>query len=93
MKKLLPVAFVLFASLGGAAQQARRPIVIQVRHADPYFVKGMLEGQSLLSPEISTLLTGIGLPQGAVNMIDKAFENGKFIVNPTDNSIIWIPNL
>lgn len=92
MKKLLLAALVLFAALGQAAQEIRRPIVFHIRHADPWFVKGIIEGQGLLSPEISTILGGMGFPQGAINMIDKAFENGTFIVNPTDNSLIWIPN-
>lgn len=92
MKKILLAGLVLFAALAGAAQDTRKPIRIKIRHADPWFVKSMLEGRPVLSPEISTLLNGMGVPEGAVNMIDKIFENGIFMVNPADNSIWWIPN-
>jgi len=92
MKKILVAALLGFSALGLAAQDTRQPIRIKVRHADPWFVKGMLEGRPLVSPELSTLLNGMGFPEGAVNMISKTFENGKFMVNPTDNSIWWIPN-
>lgn len=93
MKRVIALGLIFLAVIGSAAQGvARKPIRIQVRHADPWFVKAMLEGQTVLSPEISTLLNGMGFPQGAVNLIDKAFEGGKFMVNPADNSIWWIPN-
>lgn len=96
MKKLLVAGLVLFASVGFAQdlpkQDSPKPFRIKIRHADPWFVKGMLEGRPLVSPEMSSILGGIGFPEGAVNMISRAFENGKFIVNPTDNSIWWIPN-
>jgi hypothetical protein len=92
MKKLLLAGLVFASAFTAAAQDTRQPIRIKVRHADPWFVKGMLEGRPLVSPELSTLLNGMGFPEGAVNMISKTFENGKFVVNPTDNSIWWIPN-
>jgi hypothetical protein len=93
MKRLLWIALIFFAAFGSAAvQEDRKPIRIQIRHADPWYVKGMLEGQPLMSPEISTLLTTMGVPTGAVHMIDKMFEDGIFMVAPADNSLWWIPN-
>ena len=91
MKRVLLPSLVLLASFAGAAQVKQKAIRIQVRHADPWFVKAMLEGQTLFSPELSTVLGFMGLPTGAVNMIDKMFEGGTFIVNAADNSIWWIP--
>lgn len=92
MKRLLILPLLLFAGLAMAQPvQDLKPIRIKVRHADPWFVKAMLEGQPMLSPEVSTLFNFMGLPSGAANMIDKMFEGGTFIVNAADNSIWWIP--
>ncbi len=93
MKRLLLPTMLFLTAFASAAQvqETPRAFRIKVRHADPYFIKGMLEGQSLLSPELSTALNFMGLPGGAVNMIDKMFEGGTFIVNAADNSIWWIP--
>ena len=71
---------------------ARRPIRIPVRSADPWFIKFALEGQRLVSPELSTLFFLMGAPQGAANGVNSLLEGGKLLVNPTDNSLWWYPD-
>lgn len=75
-----------------SAQDRPKPIRIQIRHADPYFVKGMMEGRTLLSPELSTALDFMGLPGQVGSIIDSIFRDGTFLVNAGDNSLWWIPN-
>ena len=71
---------------------ARRPIRIPVRSADPWFIKFALEGQRLVSPELSTLFFLMGAPQGSGNAVNTLFDGGKLLVNPTDNSLWWYPD-
>jgi hypothetical protein len=71
---------------------ARRAIRIPVRHADPWFIKFALEGQPLVSPELSTLFFLMGVPQGAANAANGLLDGGRLLVNPTDNSLWWYPD-
>jgi hypothetical protein len=89
---LLLVVASLVASSVLASQERAKPLRIQIRRADPYFVKGMLEGRGLTSPELSTALDFMGLPGQIVNVIDSLFKDGTFLVNAADNSLWWIPN-
>lgn len=76
----------------GAAQDVigGKVIKIRVNHADPWFIVAMLEGWSVTSPELSSLFGALGAPQ-AGTALNKLFK-GKFIVNPTDNSILFFPD-
>ena len=90
-------ALALLASAGLAlAQEAPKPAThayrIKIRHADPWAVKAMLEGQSIQSPELSTILGFMGLPQNTSQTVNSLVEGGKLIVNPTDNSLWFIPD-
>lgn len=68
---------------------AVRPIRITIRHADPWFVVRMLEGVQVQFPELSTLqIPGLLAPPGGTGL---ALFKGKFVVNPTDNSIWFYP--
>jgi len=64
-----------------------RERIVHVQHADPYLLVALLMGMSPTQPEIST--AGGQLPQGQGGMW--LIPEGKLIVNPTDNSIIYIP--
>lgn len=84
---------------GGQSTQPtirRQPVQIRVRHADPWAIKALLEGQSITAPEISTILALMGMPQQAQQSAQNAgkalFDDGTFIVNPGDNSLWFIPN-
>ena len=70
----------------------RQPVRIQVRHADPWMIKSLLEGGQIQSPELSTILALMGgqPPQG--NGSNSLVTDGKLMVNPTDNSLWFIPN-
>lgn len=93
MKRLLLVAG-LAASLmsAGSAQDviAGKVLKFRVNHADPWFIVAMLEGWNPVSPELSTIFGAIGAPQ-AGNALNRLFK-GKFVVNPTDNSILFFPD-
>ncbi len=67
------------------------PVRFRVQHADPYAIVAMLQGQQIPYPELSTLaMFGFQLPQGA--QAGQSFvPEGTFIVNPTDNSIWYLP--
>lgn len=72
-----------------------RPIRIPVRHADPWAIKAMMEGQPIISPEISTIFLLMG-QQGAgmaaaTNAASNLLMDGILFVNPTDNSLWWYP--
>ena len=64
-----------------------RERIVHVQHADPYLLVALLMGLSPVSPEIST--AGGPMPQGQTG--NWLIPEGKLIVNPTDNSIIYIP--
>lgn len=75
------------------AQQYGRPVRFKIYHADPWTVKALLEGQALLSPEMSTLLTSLGAPPQAGNTLNGLFKDGKFVINAADNSLYWFPEI
>lgn len=62
----------------------------RVNHADPWFIVALLENWGVQSPELSTVFGALGAPQ-AGQALNKLFK-GKFIVNPTDNSILFFPD-
>lgn len=80
-------------SVSAFAQISPRPIRIVVRHADPWAIKAMMEGQPIVSPEISTLLKRMGQPAAAaaVTGASNLLMGGVLFVNPTDNSLRWYP--
>ncbi|RYG20809.1 hypothetical protein EON82_19830 [bacterium] len=71
---------------------AQRPVRIAVRHADPWAIKAMMEGQPIVSPEISTLmlLRGQTGTAAAVSAAANLLMGGVLFVNPTDNSLWWV---
>ena len=81
----------LSLAVAASASAQARPVRIPIRHADPWAIKAMLEGRPIVSPELSTvLLLGGQAPAGtAVNAL---FRNGRFVVNPADNSLWFIPD-
>ena len=82
-----------FASGQGIQIKVRRqPVQIRVRHADPWAIKAMLEGQSLAAPELSTVLAIMGMPAQAAQGGKPLFDDGHFIVNPGDNSLWFFPD-
>jgi len=70
----------------------RRAFRIPVRSADPWFLKSILEGQPLVSPELGTIMGLFGAPQQAAGQVNGLLQNGKILVNPTDNSLWFYPN-
>lgn len=95
MKRLLPL--LALAVAGGAIAQdlpKRTPVPIQfkIRHADPWFIKGLLEGQNLISPELSTIIGFMGFPEAGTNAVNRLFTGGRLVVNPTDNSLWFFPD-
>lgn len=95
MKWVLAIVAATFVAAAPAQQLHRRtpvPVRLQILHADPWFVKGMLEGQQLVSPELSTIFGFMGFPEGTGNAINGLFTGGKLLVNPTDNSLWFFPD-
>jgi hypothetical protein len=68
------------------------PVRIKIRHADPWAVKAMLDGQPLVSPELSTVFNLLGMPPAAAQGVNSFFTGGHLIVNPTDNSLWFYPD-
>lgn len=95
MKHVL-MLLLAFSALSASAQQVpptkRSPFRIAVRHADPWFVKAMLEGIPVTQPEHSSRPGFQGLGQQTGQAISSLLEGGRLIVNPTDNSLWWYPN-
>lgn len=89
--KLACAALVLSLVGPALAQESGRPIRFPVRHADPYMVKALLEGQAIFQPELSTALEFAGVPGQATGAVNAFFKNGRLIVNPTDNSLWFFP--
>lgn len=67
-----------------------RAIRFPVRHADPYLIVALLEGIPVLEPEISTILGFAGLPAPPTSAF-RLLPPGRLFVNPTDNSIWFVP--
>lgn len=85
-----------FASGTGKKQiDMRVPVKLQIRHADPWAVKALIEGTSLPSPEISTIIGVKGNANGNGNNQQSGnsplLKDGYLVVNPTDNSLWWYP--
>ena len=89
---ILMTAFAGVAAAGQIPTASRTPYQIKIRHADPWAVKAMLEGQSIVSPELSTVLAFVGMPQSATQSVNSLVTGGKLIVNPTDNSLWFFPD-
>ncbi|MCC7433082.1 MAG: hypothetical protein IT363_00240 [Methanoregulaceae archaeon] len=93
MKRVLIVLGLLASFAASAFAQdviAGKVVRIRVNHADPWFIVAMLENWGVTSPELSTLFNALGAPQ-AGNALNRLFK-GKFVVNPTDNSILFFPD-
>lgn len=78
-------------SFGQARPLGNGSYRIYIQHADPWAVKALLQGTQIVSPELSTVLGFAGVPDADSELIKQFFGEGRFIVNPTDNSLIWIP--
>lgn len=66
---------------------------LPIYHADPWFVKSMLEGAPVTFPEMSTLMNVGAFAQQAMQSAGTAlFSSGRWVVNPTDNSLWFFPN-
>lgn len=92
MKRIVSaLAGALLVSMVGA-QDPKAPFKIQIRHADPWAVKAMLEGMPITSPEISTLPGFKGVAAGASAGLTKFLKSGHLVVNPTDNSLWLFPD-
>jgi hypothetical protein len=68
------------------------PVRIPVRYADPWFIKAMLEGRQIWTPELSTITGFMGWPAETGDMVNRLFEGGKLLVNPTDSSLWFYPD-
>lgn len=90
MKRFLTALAVL--AVAGAAFADRTPVRLPIRHADPWLVKAMLEGIQIRTPEMSSLPGFAGLMAGAANGAQGFIKNGFLMVNPTDNSLWFIPD-
>lgn len=67
-------------------------IRIRVMHGDPWLVKALIEATPVSQPELSTILGFAGVPDRDSDLITSLFGGkGKLVVNPTDNSILFIP--
>ena len=82
------IALTVFGT--AAFGQTKRLVRFRIMHADPYLVKSLLEGQGILSPEMSTMLDFVGAPAGAGDALRGLFKGGKFMVNAADNALFWI---
>jgi hypothetical protein len=98
VKLILIAASILIAGISIAAQAqstvSRRPAPVRlaVRHADPWFVKAMLEGRQIWTPELSTIVGFMGWPPEIGQGANAFFQGGRLIVNPMDNSLWFYPD-
>lgn len=93
MKRFVIILGLLASFVVSAAAQdviAGKVVRIRVNHADPWFIVALLENWGVTSPELSTVFGALGAPQ-AGNALNRLFK-GKFVVNPTDNSILFFPD-
>jgi hypothetical protein len=93
-------AIALLAGLTLCAFGQGRPIGdagvvrIQIFHADPYLVKALLQGSGTYTsaPEMSTIMGFAGVADKDSELIESIFGGkGRFVVNPTDNSLLFFP--
>lgn len=91
MKAFAALLFCILATACFGQNRAPEPLRFAVRHADPWMVKALLEGASIMQPELSTIWAIAGQAQvpAAVNAL---FKNGRWVVNPTDNSLWFFPD-
>ena len=92
--KLLTTILALGAVAIGLSQQAPQAFRIPVRHADPWMIKAMLEGQAVRSPELSCAvgIGGLGAAViAAINATGSILRDGILVVNAADNSLWWMP--
>jgi len=93
MKRALLILSIGLVSIG-FGQTLPRPVVTPIRipvyHADPWFIVAMLQGMLVVSPELSTLFTGMGMPPQVTQGLNGLFK-GKYVVNAADNSIWFYP--
>ncbi|HZH97482.1 MAG TPA: hypothetical protein VEX38_00805 [Fimbriimonadaceae bacterium] len=86
-----------FAQTTGGIQtgQFKEPTVIRIPvfHADPYLIVALLEGRRVTQPELSSVFEFVGAPPAAGEALTNLFGRGKLIVNPTDNSILFFPEV
>ncbi len=83
---------IVFAQSSTVLPVKRTPFRLKIRSADPWFVKAMLEGLPMTQSEISTIPGFGGLGSAVSQGMSKMFEGGHLIVNPTDNSLWFIPD-
>lgn len=73
--------------------EGRSFIRIVVRHGDPWAIKALIEGTPITQPELSAILGFAGVPDKESSLLESMFGGkGRLIVNPTDNSILFIPS-
>lgn len=88
--KLIAFCLAVSAFMLCRADVHPRAVRLPIRHADPYYVKAMLEAVPVIQPEIGTLIpfnpqaAAIASARAGANAIIKG---GHFLVNPTDNSL------
>lgn len=85
--KLAILGWLLAMTLSVSAQ----PVRLRIRHADPWMVKAMLEGQQVTAPEISTVWALNGMMPAAGQAVQNYFARGRFVVNAADNSLWFFP--
>jgi|CXWL01.1.fsa_nt_gi hypothetical protein len=81
-----------FAQTSQIPAPKRTPFRLKIRSADPWFVKAMLEGIPTTQPEMSVIPGFGGLGSAVSQGMSKLFEGGHLVVNPTDNSLWFIPD-
>ncbi len=77
--------------VGGYAQESPHAFRIPVRHADPWMIKAMMEGRPIAAPELSASIGIGGMVGQMISAVGSLIQNGVLIVNPTDNSLWWLP--
>ncbi|HEY0867676.1 MAG TPA: hypothetical protein VGE01_09860 [Fimbriimonas sp.] len=82
--------FLLISAAVSFAQDLQ-PFRIRIRHADPWYVKAMLEGRPLVTPEIGTLMGFMGSGAFAGEAVNALFQGGTLMVSPADNTLWFIP--
>jgi hypothetical protein len=64
---------------------------VRVMQADPWYVKAMLEGVAIDQPELSTIFGFAGIPDQEGGLLAGLLgPKGKVVVDPTDNSLVFI---
>lgn len=88
---LVAVSCAMAHAVGQGSSKA--PYKIQIRHADPWMIKAMIEGMPIRTPEMSTLPGFAGIAAGgAASAASSLLKDGFLVVNPTDNSLWYFPS-